>query len=78
MPQAAAYIVNATVIPPGHFGFLTLWPSGSPRPGVSTLNAWDGAITSNMAIVPASNGSISAYARDTTYLVIDVLGYFAP
>jgi hypothetical protein len=31
-----------------------------------------------MAIVPASNGSISAYARDTTNLVIDVFGYFAP
>jgi hypothetical protein len=42
------------------------------------LCAWDGAITSNMAIVPAVNGSITAYARNTTYLVIDVFGYFAP
>jgi hypothetical protein len=27
--------------------------------------------------VPASNGSIRAYARDPTNLVIDVFGYFA-
>jgi len=78
VPSAPAYLVNATVIPPGHFSYLTLWPSGTPQPGVSTLNAYDGAITSNMAIVPASNGSISAYARDPTNLVIDVFGYFAP
>jgi hypothetical protein len=78
VPQANAYVVNATAIPPGRFGFLTLWPSGTPQPGVSTFNAWDGAITSNMAIVPASNGSISLYARNTTNLVLDVIGYFAP
>jgi hypothetical protein len=78
VPQANAYLVNATVIPPARFGYLTLWPSGTPQPGLSILNAWDGTITSNMAIVPASNGSISAYARDTTNLVIDVFGYFAP
>jgi hypothetical protein len=78
VPQANAYLVNATVVPPARFGFLTLWPSGNPQPVVATLNAWDGAITSNLAIVPAANGSISAYARDTTNLVIDVFGYFAP
>jgi immune inhibitor A len=78
VPQANAYLVNATVIPPARFGYLTLWPWATPQPFVSTLSAWDGTITSNMAIVPASNGSISAYARDTTNLVIDVFGYFAP
>jgi hypothetical protein len=78
VPQANAYLVNATVIPPGRFGYLTLWPSSTPQPFVSTLSAWDGTITSNMAIVPASNGSVSAFARDATNLVIDAFGYFAP
>jgi hypothetical protein len=78
VPQANAYLVNATVIPPARFGYLTLWPSAAAQPFVSTLNAWDGTITSNMAIVPASNGSISAFARNPTNLVIDVFGYFAP
>lgn len=53
---AKAYMLNATVVPPAVFGFLTLWPDGVSRPLVSTLNAVDGAITSNAAIVPAGFG----------------------
>ena len=49
---AQAYVFNATVVPPGALGYLTLWPDGEDQPMVSTLNAIDGAITSNMAIVP--------------------------
>jgi hypothetical protein len=53
---AKAYIFNATVVPPGSMPFLTLWPDGETQPTVSTLNAQDGFITSNMAIVPTTNG----------------------
>ena len=45
---------------------------------VSTLNATDGAITSNMAIVPTTNGSIDAYASALTQLILDISSYFAP
>ena len=45
---------------------------------VSTLNALDGAITSNMAIVPTLNGQIDAYAAGQTQLVLDISSYFAP
>jgi uncharacterized repeat protein (TIGR03803 family) len=76
--NAAAYIFNATVVPPGSMPFLTLWPNGEPQPGVSTLNAYDGFITSNMAIVPTTNGSIDAYAQKLTQLLLDISGYFAP
>jgi hypothetical protein len=58
--------------------FLTLWPNGEPQPGVSTLNAYDGFITSNMAIVPTNNGSIDAFAKSLTQLLLDISGYFAP
>jgi hypothetical protein len=44
----------------------------------STLNAPDGAITSNMAIVPTSDGSIDAFASQPTHLILDISGYFAP
>ena len=37
--SAAAYIFNATVVPPGRMPYLTLWPDGEPQPTVSTLNA---------------------------------------
>lgn len=75
---AQAYVFNATVVPPGVLDFLTLWPEGTPQPVVSTLNAYDGAITSNMAIVPAGNGSIDAFATNPTHLILDIFGYFAP
>jgi len=76
--NAAAYIFNATVVPPGPMLFLSLWPDGETQPTVSTLNAKDGFITSNMAIVPTTNGSIDAYAAALTQLILDISGYFAP
>ncbi len=75
---AQAFVLNATVVPQGSLGYLTLWPDGGPRPLVSTLNAVDGAITSNMAIVPTTNGWIDAFALNPTQLVLDSSGYFGP
>jgi hypothetical protein len=75
---ATGYVLNATVVPNGALGYLTLWPDGQPQPLASTLNALDGAITSNMAIVPSLNGSIDAYASGLTQLILDITGYFAP
>jgi thermitase len=81
LPQgsgAHAFVLNATVVPPGPLGFLTLWPDAQAQPLVSTLNAPDGAITSNMAIVPSTNGSIDAFTSDPAQLILDISGYFAP
>jgi hypothetical protein len=77
---AQGYVLNATVVPFGRLGYLTLWPQGAGQPTVSTLNAEDGAITNNMAIVPTNNTEISAYAStpNTTHLILDIAGYFAP
>ena len=75
---AQAFVLNATVVPAGSLAYLTLWPDGEAQPTVSTLNALDGAITSNMAIVPTSNGSIDAFATDPTHLILDISGFFAP
>ena len=77
---ATSYVFNATVVPDNHarMGYLTLWPNGADQPVVSTLNAYDGFITSNMAIVPNLNGSIDAYADGLTQLILDISGYFAP
>ncbi len=73
-----AYVLNATVVPPGPMLYLTLWPDGEQQPVVSTLNAEDGFITSNMAIVPTIDGDIDAYAAALTQLIVDISGYFAP
>ena len=87
---AQAYVFNASVVPVGALGYLTLWPDGSNQPLVSTLNALDASISSNMAIVPTglthhkyvaavtSNGSVDAYASGLTQLILDISSYFAP
>ena len=77
--SAQAYSLNATVVPSGPLGYLTLWPTGISQPTVSTLNAQDGSLTSNAAIVPAgTGGAINAFVTNTTHLILDINGYFAP
>jgi YVTN family beta-propeller protein len=75
---AQGYVFNATVVPSPQLSYLTLWPDGLTKPVVSTLNAADGDISSNMAIVPTTNGKIDAFAAGTTQLILDLSGFFAP
>jgi hypothetical protein len=75
---AQGFLVGATVVPPTALGYLTIWADGLSQPDVSTLNAYDGAIVSNMAIVTTIDGSIDAYAADPTNLVLDLFAYVAP
>jgi sugar lactone lactonase YvrE len=77
--NAVAYSVNVTVVPDVTLTYLTVWPAGSPKPPVSTLNSWDGSIVANAAIVPAGpGGAISVYVTDNTQVILDINGYFAP
>jgi hypothetical protein len=75
---AKVYVFNATVLPTSDLAYLTLWANGDTQPDVSTLNAPDGDVTSNMAIVPTINGLTDAYASSTTQLLLDISAYFAP
>jgi YVTN family beta-propeller protein len=77
--ESQAYVFNATVVPHATLGYLTLWPDGLQQPTVSTLNAVDRSITSNLAIVPAgASGKVDAFASGTTDLLLDISGYFGP
>lgn len=79
VPGAQAYVFNATVVPThGPMGYLSLWPDAEGQPYVATLNAYDGAVTSNMAIVPTLNGDVDAFAYNPTQLIMDIFSYFAP
>src|SRR5271157_1537235 len=76
---AAAYSLNVTVVPEGPLGYLTIWPTGENQPLVSTLNSYDGRVKANAVIVPAGDqGAVSVYVTDTTNIVVDIDGYFAP
>ncbi len=76
--SAQEYVFNATVVPAGSLGYLTLWPHGDPMPGVSNLNATDGVTASNMAIIGNVDGQLDAYAYGVTQLILDIASYFAP
>jgi len=79
LPSAAQeYVFNATVVPSGLLGYLTLWAAGDQLPLASTLNAVDGKVTSNMAIVGNLDGEVDAYADGVTQLILDISSYFAP
>jgi hypothetical protein len=43
---------------------------------VSTLNAYDGAVSSNMAISNVSNGYINAFGVNPANLILDLVSYF--
>jgi hypothetical protein len=75
---AQAYVLNATVVPPAPLGYITLWSQGTTQPFAATLSALDATVTSNLTIVPTTNGSISTYASNPTQLILDIFGYFAP
>jgi hypothetical protein len=77
---ASAYSLNFTAVPPagGPEANLTTWPAGSATGNVSTLNYYS-SVVANAAIVPAgTHGAINVYVADTTDVLIDVNGYFAP
>jgi hypothetical protein len=75
---AQAYVLNATVVPSAPLGYLTLWAQGAVQPLAATLSAVDQTVTSNLAIVTTTNGSISTFAANPTQLILDIFGYFAP
>ena len=76
---AAAYSINVTVVPQEPLSYLTVWPAGSARPLVSTLNSPDASVVANAAIVPAgADGAISVFVTGRTDVVLDINGYFAP
>jgi hypothetical protein len=81
---AKAATVNVTMVSPTTAGFLTIWPYGSTKPKVSTINAAGGeAAIANGAIVPLSSdpsfGISIVYGTahpGSCHVLIDVTGYF--
>ena len=77
--SALGYSLNVTVVPAGPLSFLTLSPTGQPRPLVSTLNSFTGKVVANAALIPAgTGGAIDVFVTDQTHVILDIDGYFAP
>ncbi len=76
---AGAYSLNVQFRPLAQLAFLTAYPSGITRPGVSTLSAGPAAWVQNAAVVPAgTGGAIDVYCQFAGRVVIDVNGYYGP
>jgi hypothetical protein len=71
-------VVNLTGTETDAPGYATLWPTGTTRPGTSSLNlSGADATRANLAIVPTGLwGQTSALAQRPTALILDVSGYF--
>jgi hypothetical protein len=69
-------VMNVTVTQPASAGFLTVWPSGSPRPNASNLNFASGQTVPNLVIAKLGPGGAIAYNSSArTHVIIDILGY---
>ena len=79
-PTASAVVLNVTVDASANPGFVTVYPTGVPRPVVSSINV-DGAgqTIANLVTVPiGAGGTVDVYSLMTTDLVADVQGYYTP
>lgn len=73
-----AYSMNfGAIFPDGASSFITIWPTGSAQPVVSSINPILGGVVANAAVVPAgTNGQISVLANTGVHLYGDINGYF--
>ena len=74
----AAVALNITVVSPTASNFLTVYPTGTSKPGASNINFVAGQTIPNMAIVKVGvGGKITIYnEQGSTDVVIDVVGWF--
>jgi len=77
--DATAVALTVTYTGPTAAGFLTVWPTGQPRPLASTTNPNGvGDIRSNLALVAVgTGGKVSVFSFAPTDVVVDVVGYFS-
>ncbi|MBG6138973.1 choice-of-anchor D domain-containing protein [Longispora fulva] len=75
----SAVVLNVTVTEPTAAGFITVYPSGLPRPVASSLNhvpGWTGA--NSVTVGVGANGQVDLYSHaGSTHVVVDVVGYYA-
>ena len=78
--DATAVALTVTYTGPTAAGFLTVWPTGQPRPLASTTNPNGvGDIRSNLALVAVgTGGKVSVFSFAPTDVVVDVVGCFSP
>ena len=77
--NATAVVLNITAIKGLSGTYLTVWPTGRPRPTASSVNAPKAVARPNTLVVPIGNdGKVSIYNQTGSIEVaVDISGYFA-
>jgi PKD repeat protein len=71
-------LLNVTVTEPTGAGYVTAYPSGTPRPNASVLNYQRGQTIPNLVMVrPGADGTVSLHVTAGTHVVVDVQGWTA-
>ena len=73
----SAVVLNVTADQATDDGYVTVWPSGRDRPGVSSLNVVAGETRANLVVVPVGvDGRVSMFSSGGADLIADVAGWF--
>ena len=74
--DARAVVVNVTALNSATETFVSVWPSGAPRPATSTLNPRSNEVVANEIVVSlGTDGAINLYNHNGQVdLVIDIVG----
>jgi len=74
-----AVVLNVTAVNPTADGYLTVYPTGRPRPFAAALNNKKGLVRAGQVIVPVGvNGKVSIYnANGSTNVVVDIVGWWS-
>jgi hypothetical protein len=77
---ATAAIVNVTSVNSTAPSYITVWPTGTPRPTASTLNPRVGVPVPNLAYLKlGTGGHLSLYNNTgSTDYIVDVFGFIIP
>ncbi|MEU3569975.1 hypothetical protein AB0E96_16355 [Kitasatospora sp. NPDC036755] len=78
--NASAVVLNVTAVDGYWDSYLTVYPSGRPRPDGSNLNFPVSTTASNRVVVPVgADGRIDVYNHvGGVHVIVDVVGYFGP
>jgi Zinc carboxypeptidase len=76
--EAVAATLTVAAVDASGAGFVTLWPTGAPRPEASNLNITRaGEIRANTVTVRLGTaGSVDLYVQTPTQLIVDLVGLF--
>jgi peptidoglycan hydrolase-like protein with peptidoglycan-binding domain len=74
---AGAVALNVTIVNPTTATYLTVWPSGTPQPTASNLNAIVGTVPNMVTVGLGADGRVSVFNfAGSADVVIDVAGWF--